>query len=341
MSADQQVIYEISAAPGLCHCSSLARTHAGGLFCVWYEGAYEGAPDTAIRGAARPPGARRWEPARDLLRYPGTPLGNPVLFRLSAGPAGAAAPDAAGAGREGLHLLFSVLLGESWSESVLYVCHSRDDGASWSNPELLFPRKGLMAKTRPLQLASGRILVPLYDEAGYYPVVLVVEDPKHWCDGRLSAETMARGIAIQPALAECPDGSLVMFCRSARGRIWKSLSYNGGLSWSLCSPTRLPNPDSAVELLGLDRQSLLLAFNNSGKDRRSLSVALSRDAGQSWSCLAEIDGGAGEYSYPSLLADGSGLVHLAYTENRYRIKHFQFDLGWLEQHRLAEPLPTD
>jgi len=329
----------------LCHCSSIAEIPGGGLFCVWYEGAYEGASDTAIRGAARPPGSGQWQPARDVIRYPGTPLGNPVLFRLSNGPAGAAgaagAARAAGADREGLYLLFSVLLGESWTESVLYVSRSLDDGGSWSNPGLVFPRKGLMAKTRPLQLASGRILVPLYDEAGYFPAVLVVEAPEHWCAGRLSAETMARGIAIQPALAELPGGSLLMFCRSARGRIWKSLSYNGGLSWSLCAPTRLPNPDSAVDLLPLDSRTLLLAFNNSETDRHSLSVALSRDAGRSWTALAEVDRGAGEYSYPSLLAGGPGLVHLAYTENRYRIKHFQFDLGWLEQHRLPEPLLTD
>jgi predicted neuraminidase len=198
-----------------------------------------------------------------------------------------------------------------------------------------------MGKTRPLELASGRILVPLYDEAGFYPVVLAVEDPQQWASARSTAETMARGIAIQPALAELPDGSVMMLCRTNRGNLWKSLSYNGGYSWSLCAPTRLPNPNGAVDLLPVERDTLLLAFNDSAADRRSLSVALSGDAGKSWSCVARVDAGPGEYSYPSLLRDEGGGVHLSYTDNRYRIRHVHFDLAWLEEHRLEAPRSTD
>jgi predicted neuraminidase len=325
-----EVVYEISDHAGLCHCSSIAQTAGGELLCVWYEGAYEGAPDTAIRGSFRERGSAVWGAPCDLFRYPGSPLGNPVLFSLRRG-----------GGRDALYLLFSILLGESWSESVLYVSRSDDHGRSWSNPGVLFPRKGLMAKTRPLELESGRILVPLYDEAGFFPVVLVVEEPDRWAAGRYTAETMARGIAIQPALAALPDGSVLMLCRSSRGTLWKSLSYNEGLSWSICAPTRLPNPNSAVDLLRLEEKTLLLAFNDSATDRHALSVALSRDAGATWNCLAEVDGGDGEYSYPSLLVDAQGLVHLSYTENRFRIKHFQFDLGWLAEHRLPQPLSTE
>jgi predicted neuraminidase len=183
--------------------------------------------------------------------------------------------------------------------------------------------------------------VPLYDEAGFFPVVLVADHPEAWSAGRLTAETMARGVAIQPALAELRDGSILMLCRSSAGSIWKSLSYNAGSSWSLCAPTRLPNPNSAVDLLRLPGGELLLAFNDSAADRHSLSVALSRDDARTWSCLARVDGGAGEYSYPSLLADGEGRIHLTYTENRYRIKHFQFELPWLETQPLEEPRATE
>jgi len=133
----------------------------------------------------------------------------------------------------------------------------------------------------------------------------------------------------------------MMLCRTNRGSIWKSLSYNGGYSWSLCAPTRLPNPNSAVDLLPLDPGRLLLAFNDSAADRGSLSVALSRDAGKSWACVARVDAGPGEYSYPSLLRGEGGGVHLSYTDNRYRIKHVHFELSWLEGHRLEEPLSTD
>ncbi|UCF99452.1 MAG: exo-alpha-sialidase [Spirochaetaceae bacterium] len=323
MKMHSAVIHEITDTPGLCHCSSIAENSEGELVCVWYEGAYETAPDTAIRIAFKPSGADSWLPAEQLFHYSGIPLGNPVLFTFD---------------RQTLYIIFSVLLGESWTESMLFVSASQDGGHSWSNPGLLFAKKGLMAKTKPLRLESGRILIPLYEESGFFPVVLIADDPRQWARSRYTAETMARGAAIQPALAQLPDGNLLMYCRSARGTIWKSLSYNYGLSWSLCTPTGIPNPNSAIDLLRCDASTYLLAFNNSSAHRHSLSVALSRDCGASWVFAGEVDSGDGEYSYPCLLQDRSGRIHLSYTENRYRIKHTVFDLDWLSKYPLEEPL---
>jgi predicted neuraminidase len=320
------VIREITGTPGLCHCSSLAENLDGELICVWYEGAYESAPDTAIRVSFKRNEADSWQPAEELFRYSGVPLGNPVLFSFD---------------RQTLYIIFSVLLGESWTESVLFVSVSQDGGHSWSNPGLLFPKKGLMAKTRPLRLESGRILVPLYEESGFFTVVLVADNPEQWAKARYTAETMARGAAIQPVLAQLADGTLLMYCRTSRGTIWKSLSCNQGLSWSLCTPTGIPNPNSAIDLLQRDASAFVLAFNNSATHRHRLSVALSRDSGSSWAFIRDIDCGEGEYSYPCLLQDNSGQIHLSYTENRFRIKHAVFDLDWLCEHPLEEPLRSE
>ncbi len=35
------------------------------------------------------------------------------------------------------------------------------------------------------------------------------------------------------------------------------------------------------------------------------------------------------------------MFHVTYTEDRYRIKHLEFDLEWLKKNRLDEPLQTD
>jgi predicted neuraminidase len=326
MDRTTRTIYEISENPGLCHCSSIEKTTDGKLLCVWYQGAYEGAPGTAIRISKLPAGGEHWSPAADIFMYSGTPLGNPVLFTIN--------------GDNKIFLIFSILFGESWTESVLFISSSADSGENWSNPELLFPSKGLMAKTKPLVLSSGRVLIPLYDEAGYYPVILVVEKTGRWASGQISAETMSRGIAIQPALTEIEGGKQLMLCRTSRSSIWKSISSNNGLSWSLCEPTNLPNPDSALDLLNLGGGKLVLAFNDSDTHRHSLKLALSIDWGKSWTSLAEADGGEGEYSYPCLLKDDRSFLHLSYTEDRYRIKHFQFDLDWLIEQSLDKPLHT-
>jgi predicted neuraminidase len=323
MEIHRTVVREIDDTPGLCHCSSIAENSDGDLVCVWYEGAYETAPGTAVRISFKPHRSESWLPAEDLFHYSGVPLGNPVLFAFD---------------RRTLYILFSILLGESWTESLLFVSESLDGGRRWSNPGLVYPKKGLMAKTKPLRLESGRVLIPLYDEDGFYPVVLIVDQPEQWATARCTAETMARGAAIQPALVQLPDGNLLMYCRTNRGSIWKSYSYNGGLSWSLCTPTGIPNPNSAVDLLRCDPATYVLAFNNSSTHRHGLSVALSVDGGSSWTCAYEIDSGNGEYSYPCLLQDRDARIHLSYTENRFRIKHASFGLEELRRYPLPEPL---
>lgn len=327
---EPMTVHEISAGPGICHCATIAENEDGELLCVWYEGPYETSPDTALKISRRSLREASWSKADVLFRFPGVPLGNPVLFSFGDGT---------------LYLLYSVLFGESWKESVLYVSESRDQGRSWSQPALLFPKRGLMGKTKPILLrnggAAGRILVPLYNQIDFYPVVLVAERRDWWASSGIVAETMARGKAIQPALTELPDGKILMLTRTNQGRIWKSVSWNGGLSWSICKPTSLPNPNSAVDLVRTSGDGLLLAYNDSPSNRYSLSVALSEDSGESWAAAREICRGEGEYSYPFMIAGKGGRVHLVYTENRYRIKYVEFEPDWISGNRLEQPLFTE
>ena len=95
--------------------------------------------------------------------------------------------------------------------------------------------------------------------------------------------------------------------------------------------------DSAIDLLKAGEKTIILAYNDSAADRHSLSLALSEDDGKSRHSSTRIDGGEGEYSYPSLTADGSGKIHMSYTEDRYRIKHVQFDIEWLRTKRTEKP----
>lgn len=325
---DDRLVYEITNRPGLCHCSSIEETLGGGLLAVWYEGSYEGAPGTAIRASRLPADGDAWTEPRDIIRYPDVPLGNPVLFRLPGNKDGV------------IQMLFSLLLGESWTEGLLFLTRSVDGGQSWSNPELLSPKKGLMGKTKPVMLPGGRIIFPLYDEAGYYPVVLVAEGTDDWPAARLTAETMSRDIAIQPAIVRRPDGSLLMFCRSSKGVIWRSVSENDGLSWSIGEATKIPNPDAAVDLLDLGGGAMALAYNPSATDRHCLDLAYSPDAGASWTCGLTMIRGNGEYSYPSLTLGSDGTIHLTYTESRYRIRHAALCRATLESARLEKPFAT-
>jgi predicted neuraminidase len=237
--------------------------------------------------------------------------------------------------------MFSLLLGESWKESILCIANSDDGGRHWSHPSLLLPKKGFMGKTHPITLASGKILIPIYHEAEICPYLMLMDDLDSLFEHHLVAETMARGKAIQPVIVELEPDRLLMFCRTNQGMIWKSLSYNGGLSWGIFTPTQLPNPDSAIDLIKTQTGALILAFNNSSHDRHALSLALSEDQGTSWRFMRTIEHGEGEYSYPCLFQGSDEHIHLVYTDNRYRITHATFDLEWVKQERLATPLLTD
>ena len=326
MRCDIHTIREIRSEPAITHCSTIVFTNSHDLLCVWYEGPYETSHETVLKIARKPAGSSDWSNAETLFNFYGLPLGNPVMWRLD---------DAT------IHIIFPVLLKESWTESLLFYSKSSDNGYSWMPPTLFLSPKGFMPKTRPVTTQDSTLLVPLYHEADWCPFVMLVDDLSQTLKGKLVAETMARGKAIQPALLHLGGSSFLMLSRTNQGRIWKSISYNNGLSWTICKPTALPNPDSAIDIGRLAHGDVVLVFNNSSKNRHSLNVALSKDNAESWCAVGEIVSGSGEYSYPSLLIDDNQDVHITYTESRYKICHAVLDAECLSDNTLDQPIKTD
>ena len=104
--------------------------------------------------------------------------------------------------------------------------------------------------------------------------------------------------------------------------------------------TALPNPNAAVGSVLLAGGPLLLVFNNAEENREDLSLALSADFGNSWRVAHRFEGDSNspgapvpEYSYPWIMQDRAGDVHLLYTWGRSRIKHVRFNRAWLEGRR--------
>lgn len=302
-----ETVWEISKTPALCHCSSVLSNTEGSIV-VWYEGSYETSSDTVLKISRRSAGSSAdWTPPKTLFDFHGAPLGNPVLWRESA---------------EIIHILFSVLTEESWVSSLLFYATSTDFGRSWSRPSLFLSRKGFMAKTQPVRSTSGSLLVPLYHEKEYCPYIHVVEDMEDPRAGTLIAETMARGKAIQPSIARLDNDTLVMLCRTNQGAVWRSLSFNDGMSWSILRPTALPNPDSAVDIID-HNGALIVCHNPSATQRDELRLSYSDDRGETWEPLATIAKGDVEFSYPCMLKDDSGDLHITFTDNRYAIRYLK------------------
>jgi len=281
----------------------------GRLLAACYAFAYETAPDSRIVAATWD--GERWSETRTIVDLPGIAVGNPVLFT----------------GRDGtVHLFFALLYGQEWTDARVTHTSSPDGGATWGPMRTLHPMKGLMTKTRPLQLAD-RLLLPVYDEATWCSHVLVADAIE--ADWQLYGDTTARRKTIQPAIVELADGTLLMYSRSVRGSIYAARSFNGGYTWTASQPTPLPNPNSGIDLIKLRSGRLLLVYNPTAEGREQLAYAVSDDEGGRWSAPILLEDGVGEFSYPYVIQSRDERVHLLYTAQRVAITHLACDEAWL------------
>jgi len=298
------------------HASSVVAFPNGEVLVAWYSGSYETSPDCRILLARGP---HPWSAPQTLVDTPDRADGNPVLFL----------------DRRGRLWLFyvtnygspvppedpSVKPWTYWTECKIHALLSQDLGRTWSPPRTIREAHGWMTRNHPLTLATGEILLPLYDEVKPSSTfMLSADEGATWREG---GEILSEPGNEQPAVVQLSDGRLValMRHRGTEGCVWRAESPDVARTWSAARPTGLPNPDAAVDALLLPNDVILLAFNNSPRLRTPLSLAASADAGQTWRLLADIETQPGEYSYPSLAVGADGSIHLTYTWQRRTIIH--------------------
>lgn len=321
---------DIPPATSAVHSVSLAAIGPGRLAAAWFGGSREGAADVDIflsvfdgQDWSIPQAIiSRQQVERDTRRLI-RKLGNPVLWHDGHGI---------------LHLWFVSVSYGGWAGSALNHTVSHDGGQTWSKVQRLvtspFWNISTLAHSPPLPLADGGLALPIYHE-------FIAKRPE-WLrlDDRGQPVSKDRIPAAQRSLqpAVVTDGQqALMLLRDASGahRIRQSRSEDGGAHWSPASASALPNPDAGIALLRLADGSLLLAYNPQEANRTQLALSLSVDGGQSWTVPHLIENGQGqdEFSYPALLQDEQGRIHLAYTWKRERIAHVSFHPDWLKQLR--------
>jgi hypothetical protein len=119
---------------------------------------------------------------------------------------------------------------------------------------------------------------------------------------------------IEGTMAELSNSSVLHLFRTSVGEIYKSLSDDGGKTWTKASSTGLPNPNSKIHLLRLADGRLALAYNHDRKYRANLYVAISEDDGESWHLAAIVEKGSENsmYAYPTMVEDECKL-YVAYS----------------------------
>lgn len=316
------------------HGSSVCALPGGELATIWYGGQREGAADVAIylsRRSAGPFG--EWsEPERllgpeDVESESGRnvrKLGNAVMFTD---------PD----GR--LWLVYVSVSVGGWSGSLINVKRSDDGGRTWSQSRRLtlnpFLNFSTLVRAKPFFTADGWIGLPVYHEfVAKYPQILWMQPG----DAEPIERFHLRRLPIvpdllQPAVVPLDEQRAVMLLRDGGEdrTLHVARSDDAGWSWTKPKPVDLPNPDSGIDAIRLHDGRIVLAYNDTREDRRRLRLAVSRDSGESWTpgaVLEEAEGG--EFSYPSLVQDAQGLIHVTYTWQRLRIKHVQLTADQLE-----------
>lgn len=333
------------------HACSLTMAPDGSLLAAWFGGESEGSRDVAIHMVRVPDSALGPAPTVEVAREGSSPparsepwvsidrerlqaltsrvirkLGNPVLWF-----------DGAGA----LHMnLVSVSYG-GWSGSAVNQLVSDDEGKSWREARRLvvspFFNLSTLVRTQPQVLQDGSIGLPAYHEfVQKWGMWLRVTTDGHV----LASAPMKRyeGGQLQPAVASLSPTDAVAALRSTgrTHRVGWSATSDAGVSWPLQpahSTVEVPNPDSSVAMIRLQDGSLLLACNPLESGRNRLQLFRSSDAGATWVALREIESsadGADEFSYPALVQDRAGRIHLGYTWKREGICLCSFSPEWLD-----------
>lgn len=315
LQTTSEFIYE-KAPFESCHASTIAETPAG-LVVAWFGGPYEKHPDVGI-WISRKSRNQTWTTPEEVAngiqhtdkRYP---CWNPVLFYH---------PEA------GLILFFKVgpSPSEWWGEMMV----SSDFGVTWSSPRRL-PEDILgPVKNKPELLVDNVLLCASSTEHDGWKVH--VELTSDWgnswkkTDIPASSEEMQ---AIQPTILKHEQGKLQMLCRSRNNVILQTWSTDNGLTWSPLQPASLPNPNSGIDAVSVNPNSHWLLYNPTktpegewGGDRYPLVLAHSKD-GISWENKIVLEDLPGEYSYPSIVYNGKGKLHLVYTWKREKIKYWE------------------
>jgi predicted neuraminidase len=249
----------------------------------------------------------------------------------------------AGRDRDGRLCLYfvSVSVG-GWAGSAINLMTSEDEGDTWGAPRRLvaspFFNISTLVKGAPLRLTDGTIALPVYHEfLGKFGELLRLDG-----EGRVLGKTRLSwgGSSLQPVILPHSETEAVGFMRYAGEpppRVLMIRTGDGGEHWSAPVKTALPNPNAAVGGVLLAGGPLVLAINNAEENREQLSLAVSSDFGNSWRIARELEGDSlpphapvREYSYPWIMQDSLGNVHVLYTWGRSRIKHAVFNRAWLE-----------
>jgi len=223
-------------------------------------------------------------------------MGPPTLLRLQNGDIG---------------FVYSEVM--SPADYRYYFKRSSDEAKTWSQSVRITQDKKCysMNNHRLIELKSGRLLAPFsfvpdkrqeytWESVCYYSD----DNGQTWRAGKgLVRMPKYRTGAQEPGLVELKDGSVMMIVRNQQERVYKSISRDGGDTWTEPEPIdQLIAPVSPATIMRIPSTGdLVVVWNYSPKVRTPLAIAISRDEGKTWSNIKYLETGYFSYAYTSFL----------------------------------------
>jgi len=195
---------------------------------------------------------------------------------------------------------------------------SSDEGKTWSKAKQLSPDGKYTGLTngRCIRLRTGRILLEAWQGGDSY-CCLSDDDGQSWRDSqRVRPE---KGPCYEPACVELKDGRVLMLMRTGLGGQFKSLSTDGGETWSAPVPTPLVGTAAPVSISRIPTTGDLLAIwnhNPGAKKRNPLTAAISKDEGETWQLFRNLEDTPADdaWAYPAVtwLGDRALITYFNY-----------------------------
>ena len=351
------------------HSSSVVETPKGDLLVCWFHGSGERtADDVLIRGARWSRSKRTWSAPFTMADAPGFPETNPVLYidrkerlfffwpliiahrwetalmkyRISTdyqqadGPPSWAFQDNIVLSPKNIAAKTKAFVAAAAAGASPQLAAAGARLVERAEDEY-FSRMGWFTRTHPLELPSGRLLVPMYSDGYSFGIMAISDDGGVTWKG---SEPIVGLGGIQPSVVRKNDGTLVAYLRDngpAPKRALMSESKDDGESWTDARDSDILNPGTSVEVVRLRNGHWIMVYNDLERGRYSLVAAISDDEGRTWPVRRHLDGPPGaevpnQYHYPSVIQARDGAIHVTYsyfTPEGKSIKHARFDEGWV------------
>ena len=191
---------------------------------------------------------------------------------------------------------------------------SSDDGRTFSPPRPMpidpYPSYTGFNHDRAIQLRSGRILMPLFYTKDYRVDPRIVsrvyysdDEGRNWKPSSTIVDVKDSRVGAQePGVVELKDGRVMLWIRNSTGKVYRCYSRDQGESWSTPEPMDVVAPVSPQSMKRIPSTGdLLMVWNNSPKERFPLTVAISKDEGNTWQHVRNLDEDAAHtYAYTSI-----------------------------------------